>query len=69
MAVEVEAAAPHQLFVAGGSYAGISVVLNLLHIIDGTHPMPNLFPEALLQEKPARGVHITLVDERDGFCE
>ncbi|EOD46621.1 putative apoptosis inducing protein [Neofusicoccum parvum UCRNP2] len=58
---------PHEVLIVGGSYGGLNAIHTLLAFIDGKHAAPNLFPEALLNIKSRRGIHITLVDERDGF--
>lgn len=58
---------PHEVLVIGASYGGLLAVHNLLAFIDGKHKNPGLFPEELLNVKSRRGIHITLVDERDGF--
>jgi NADH dehydrogenase FAD-containing subunit len=61
---------PFRVLVAGGSYGGLSVALNLQDICRG---LP-----ARCGPKPAEGEHvatpqfdvdITIVDERDGFCQ
>jgi NADH dehydrogenase FAD-containing subunit len=61
---------PFKVLVAGGSYGGLSVALNLQDICRG---LP-----ARCGPKPAEGEHvatpefdvdITIVDERDGFCQ
>lgn len=60
-----------RVFIIGGSYAGLSVLQNVLRLNNG-EPLiqelppgsgPKLPPDARVR----RGIHITLVDERDGF--
>ena len=59
---------PHRVLVVGGSYGGLSFIVNLLDLIDGkparlTHDSLPDFAGRTSQ----RGVEITLLDERDGF--
>ena len=57
-----------RVLVSGGSYAGLSVTLNLLDLCNG---LPSRFtgektaPDAT-QQVP---LEVTIVDERDGFCK
>lgn len=59
-----------RVFIAGGSYAGLSTAVNLLDLGKGLSPR-------MLQGKkyehhadlPAVNWAITIVDERDGFCK
>lgn len=59
--------APFRLLVVGGSYAGLSTVMNLLDICNGRSPrMGTEYPHhAEIKQIP---VDITIVDERDGYC-
>lgn len=59
---------PHRVLIVGCAYGGISAVINLLEYSRGTarqsvYPGPD-FKGA--QSK--RGVEITVIDERDGYC-
>lgn len=56
-----------RVLVAGGSYAGLSVTLNLLDLCNGLSPRfsGTNTPTDRSQQTP---VEVTIVDERDGFC-
>lgn len=56
-----------RVLVAGGSYAGLSVTLNLLDLCNGLSPRfsGTNTPADRSQQTP---VEVTIVDERDGFC-
>jgi hypothetical protein len=59
---------PHRILVVGCAYGGISAVINLLEYSQGkarqsVYPGPD-FKGA----KCSRGVEITVIDERDGYC-
>ena len=59
---------PHRVLVVGCAYGGISAVLNLLDYAQGksrqsVYPGPD-FNGA----QSRRGVDITVIDERDGYC-
>lgn len=58
-----------RVFIAGGSYAGLSTALNLLDLASGTSPRMagQAYPHVTDFEKMA--VEITIADERDGFCK
>jgi hypothetical protein len=68
--------APWRVLIAGGSYAGLSAALNLLDLCEGRPPrfnpafkfedIPAVFTGKLTRRIP---VEITIVDERDGYCE
>jgi hypothetical protein len=68
--------APWRVLIAGGSYAGLSAALNLLDLCGGRPPRFNpafkfedisaAFTGTLTRRIP---VEITIVDERDGYCE
>lgn len=64
----VQAISPFKFLVVGGSYAGLSSVLNLLDICNGRSPRmsPEVYPHH--PEFKHIPVDITIVDERDGFC-
>ncbi|OAA79906.1 Pyridine nucleotide-disulfide oxidoreductase, NAD-binding domain protein [Akanthomyces lecanii RCEF 1005] len=59
--------APVRVFIAGGSYAGLSTALNLLDLASGASPRMagQAYPHVTDFEKMA--VEITIADERDGF--
>lgn len=59
---------PHRVVVAGASYGGVSLVLNLLAQIDNTTFGPGAAPNPKQTGTLKRDVHITIIDERDGFC-
>jgi len=59
---------PHQVLIVGCAYGGISAVISLLEFSQGKarqsfYPGPD-FKGA----KSSRGVEITVIDERDGYC-
>jgi hypothetical protein len=56
-----------RVLVAGGSYAGLSVTLNLLDLCNGLSPRfsGTNTPVDRSQQSP---IEVTIVDERDGFC-
>lgn len=60
-------ARPFRVLIVGGSYGGLSAALNLLDLSNGQRARFNYTPDA---KPPASRipVHITIVDERDGFC-
>lgn len=59
---------PHRVLIVGCAYGGISTVVNLLEYSQGrarqsVYPGPD-FKGA----RSRRGVEITVIDERDGYC-
>lgn len=59
---------PHRILIVGCAYGGISAVINLLEYSQGkarqsVYPGPD-FGGA----KSSRGLDITVIDERDGYC-
>jgi hypothetical protein len=59
---------PHRILIVGCAYGGISTVINLLEYSQGkarqsVYPGPD-FKGA----KSNRGIEITVIDERDGYC-
>jgi hypothetical protein len=59
---------PHRILIVGCAYGGISTVINLLEYSQGrarqsVYPGPD-FKGA----RSSRGVEITVIDERDGYC-
>jgi len=60
---------PHRVLIVGCAYGGISTVVNLLEYSQGkarksVYPGPD-FKGA----RSHRGIEITVIDERDGYCE
>lgn len=55
------------VLVAGCSYAGLSVAVNLLDLHRGLSPRMNLEPFVAQEDWPQINFEITIVDERDGF--
>ena len=45
---------PHRILVVGCAYGGIAATVNLLELAKGA--------------KSRRGVEVTVIDERDGYC-
>jgi hypothetical protein len=61
-------ARPIKVLIAGGSYAGLGTALNLLDLCSGRFPRFEYNVEG--EPDPRKiGVEITIVDERDGYCE
>jgi hypothetical protein len=61
---------PFRILVVGGSYGGLSAALNLQDLCRGLAPRCGPKPnEGEHVERPQYPVDITIVDERDGFCE
>ncbi|EEY16943.1 conserved hypothetical protein [Verticillium alfalfae VaMs.102] len=58
---------PFRLLVAGGSYAGLSFVVNLLDICNGRSPRMAHDPYSHHPDFTRIPVDITIVDERDGY--
>ncbi|KAG7106735.1 Oxidoreductase OXR1 like protein [Verticillium longisporum] len=58
---------PFRLLVAGGSYAGLSFVVNLLDICNGRSPRMAHDPYPHHPDFTRIPVDITIVDERDGY--
>ncbi|KAJ3479138.1 hypothetical protein NLG97_g8399 [Lecanicillium saksenae] len=56
-----------RVLVAGGSYAGLSVAVNLLDLNRGVSPRMHPEPFVFEEDWPHVNFHITIVDERDGF--
>ncbi|CAD0098888.1 unnamed protein product [Aureobasidium mustum] len=58
-----------RVLVIGGSYAGLAATVNLVDLCNGKQPR---FTAASPEEgslKTKLPVDITIVDERDGYCE
>jgi NADPH-dependent 2,4-dienoyl-CoA reductase/sulfur reductase-like enzyme len=62
---------PFKVTIVGGSYAGLSVLQNVLRLNNGDPLIqalpPGSGPELSSDARVHRGIHITLIDERDGF--
>ena len=60
----------NRVLVIGGSYAGLSAVVNLLILAHGGAHAPSIVPFPELDGKPLESdVEITLVEEKDGWCK
>lgn len=63
------ARSPVRVFIAGGSYAGLSAAGNLLDLCEGRNS--RMFGEGEYphhQDHKNIAVEITIADERDGYC-
>lgn len=59
---------PHRVLVVGCAYGGISAVINLLEYVQG-RSRQSVYPGPDFKgTKTTRGVEITVIDERDGYC-
>lgn len=59
---------PHRVLVIGCAYGGISAVINLLEYSQG-RARPDVYPGLDFHGvKSERGVEVTVIDERDGYC-
>lgn len=59
---------PHRVLVVGCAYGGISAVINLLECAQGK-PRESYYPGPDFKNaRSKRGVEITVIDERDGYC-
>ncbi|KAI5806106.1 hypothetical protein EDC01DRAFT_134967 [Geopyxis carbonaria] len=61
-------AAPYtpRILILGGAYAGLSVAMNLTHLLAGTTPPPSAFPQPPLPAPKHTKPTVTILDERDG---
>lgn len=59
---------PIKVFIAGGSYAGLSAAGNLLDLCSGRNPRMSGETYAHHPDHTTIPVEITIADERDGFC-
>jgi uncharacterized protein with NAD-binding domain and iron-sulfur cluster len=57
-----------RVFIAGGSYAGLSTALNLLDLAKGLQPRMARETYTHHPHVPLLDLQITIADERDGFC-
>lgn len=53
---------PVRILVIGGSYGGLSTISKLLSLVNKNKKLPE-------GQIVNRGIHVTLIDERDGFCK
>jgi hypothetical protein len=63
-----DSSAPVRIFIAGGSYAGLSACLNLLDLAAGRSPRMSGDEYPHVDDYKTMNVEITIADERDGFC-
>lgn len=62
-------ASPHRVLVVGCAYGGISAIVNLMDLDKGKARQP-VYPGAdFAGRKSKNGIEITVIDERDGYCE
>lgn len=61
---------PHRVLVVGAAYGGLSAVVNLLDCIKGKGLRETYGVEAanFKDKRSKKGVEITVIDERDGYC-
>ncbi|KAM3439071.1 hypothetical protein MY4824_002875 [Beauveria thailandica] len=59
--------APVRIFIAGGSYAGLSAAMNLLDLSSGASPRQATEPYPHVPGFEKMDIEITLADERDGW--
>lgn len=60
---------PHRILIVGCAYGGISAIVNLLDFDKGTPRQP-VYPSADFSGRTSKkGIEITVIDERDGYCE
>lgn len=60
---------PFKVLVAGGSYAGVAAIVTLLDLCSGKEKAAPSVDDAPPSSPSLESVEITLVDERDGYCE
>lgn len=58
-----------KVFIAGGSYAGLSAAVNLLDLGDGLSPRMAHERYQHHPSVPKVNFQITIADERDGYCK
>jgi hypothetical protein len=59
---------PHRVLIVGCAYGGISAAINLLEYSQGK-ARQSVYPGPDFQgARSRRGVEITVIDERDGYC-
>lgn len=57
-----------RVFIAGGSYCGLSAAVNLLDLGQGLSPRMAQHPYNHHADLPRVNWDMTIADERDGFC-
>ena len=63
-----DSSAPVRIFIAGGSYAGLSACFNLLDLAAGRNPRMSGDEYPHVDDYKTMNLEITIADERDGFC-
>jgi hypothetical protein len=59
---------PHRILVVGCAYGGIAATVNLLELANGKARQPIYPGPDFKGAKSRRGVEVTVIDERDGYC-
>lgn len=59
---------PHRVLIVGCAYGGISAVVNLLDYSHGKARTPVYPGPDFKGLKSKKGIEITVIDERDGYC-
>jgi hypothetical protein len=59
---------PHRVLVVGCAYGGIAAIVNLLALDNGKARQPIYPGPDFKAAKSRRGVEVTVIDERDGYC-
>lgn len=59
---------PHRILVVGCAYGGIAAIVNLLELSNGKARQPIYPGPDFKGAKSRRGVEVTVIDERDGYC-
>lgn len=59
---------PLNVLVIGGSYAGLAAVVNLLDLCDGKKSRFSMSSQPSVSKRKLP-LQITIIDERDGYCE
>lgn len=59
---------PFKVLVIGGSYGGLASIVNLLDLCNSRSPRTAAVPPPITSTTKVP-IDITIVDERDGFCE
>jgi len=65
----VGAAVTVKVLIAGGSYAGLAVAVNLLDLHQGIPPRMAPEPYPIEDQWPQVRFDVVIVDERDGLCK
>jgi hypothetical protein len=59
---------PHRVLVVGCAYGGIAAIVNLLELNNGKARQPIYPGPDFKGTKSRRGIEVTVIDERDGYC-